>query len=75
MSKHRKRQWLYVLFDYLSAMVAWLMFLAFRWVVNDGITFGFSTVVLPALHLVHSLLLYPLLVIIVHYLTGYYLRQ
>lgn len=74
MSKHRKRQWLYVLFDYLSAMVAWLMFLAFRWVVNDGITFGFSTVVLPALHLVHSLLLYPLLVIIVHYLTGYYLR-
>ncbi|MCQ2333969.1 MAG: exopolysaccharide biosynthesis polyprenyl glycosylphosphotransferase [Paludibacteraceae bacterium] len=60
--------------DILSAELAWLCFLLFRWMVFEGKVFGLDTVLIPAFGFYLPLLIYPVGCVLVYYLSGYYLR-
>lgn len=71
----RDRQRLkYLIADIASAEVVWLMFLIFRWMVYDGRMFGYTEILVPAFNFYTPLLLYPIGCVVVHYLSGYYMR-
>ena len=74
LNSRRKQQLLYVCADALSAELVWLLFLLFRWMVNDGRIFSTDTILIPAFTFYRPLLLYPLGCLVVYYLSGYYLR-
>lgn len=74
MTAHRKQQLTYILADLLSAEVVWLCFLWFRWLVNDGKVFGIDTILIPAFNFYPPLIIYPLVCVVIYYLSGYYLR-
>ena len=74
MTQKRKYQLLLLLTDLLAAAVVWVLFLSFRWMVNDGRVFGVTTILIPAFNFYRALLLYPVGCVLVHYLSGYYLR-
>lgn len=71
----RDRQRLkYLIADIVSAEAVWLMFLIFRWMVYDGRMFGYTEILVPAFNFYTPLLLYPIGCVVVHYLSGYYMR-
>ena len=74
MIAHRKQQLTYILADLLSAEVVWLCFLWFRWLVNDGKVFGIDTILIPTFNFYPPLIIYPLVCVVIYYLSGYYLR-
>lgn len=74
MSKYRKYQFLYIATDAVAAMLVWLCFLLFRWLVYEGKVFGIDTVLIPAFDFYRPLFLYPAACLIIHYLSGYYIR-
>ena len=74
MIAHRKQQLTYILADLLSAEVVWLCFLWFRWLVNDGKVFGIDTILIPTFNFYPPLIIYPLVCVMIYYLSGYYLR-
>lgn len=74
MTAHRKQQLTYIFADLLSAEVVWLCFLWFRWLVNDGKVFGIDTILIPAFNFYPPLIIYPLVCVVIYYLSGYYLR-
>ena len=74
LNNHRKQQLLYVIVDIFSAVVVWLCFLLFRWLVYDGKVFGVDTLLVPIFSFYRPLILYPLGCVIIYYLSGYYLR-
>lgn len=74
MIAHRKQQLTYILADLLSAEVVWLCFLWFRWLVNDGKMFGIDTILIPAFSFYPPLIIYPIVCVVIYYLSGYYLR-
>ena len=74
MTTHRKQQLTYILADLLSAEVVWLCFLWFRWLVNDGKVFGIDTILIPTFNFYPPLIIYPLVCVVIYYLSGYYLR-
>ncbi len=74
MTLHRKQQLIYLVSDLVSALLAWVLFLVFRWLVYEGRVFSVDTVLIPAFGFWTPLLLYPLGCALVYYLSGYYLR-
>ena len=74
MTAHRKQQLTYILADLLSAEVVWLLFSLFRRLVNDGVMFGVDTILLPVFNFYPPLIIYPLVCVVIYYLSGYYLR-
>ncbi len=74
LNNHRKQQLLYVITDIFSAVVVWLCFLLFRWMVYEGKVFGIDTILIPAFDFYRPLILYPLGCVVIYYLSGYYLR-
>jgi len=74
MTLRRKQQLWYVLADLLSSELVWLCFLGFRWIVYDGRVEAVSDVLIPAFSFWPPLLIYPLVCLLVYYLSGYYLR-
>lgn len=74
LSNYRKQQLLYIAVDILSAIVVWLLFLSFRWMVYEGKLFGVDTVLIPAFNFYRPLIYYPIVCVAVYYLSGYYLR-
>lgn len=74
MTLRRKQQLCYVLADLLSSELVWLCFLGFRWIVYDGRVEAVSDVLIPAFSFWPPLLIYPLVCLLVYYLSGYYLR-
>jgi len=74
MSAFRLQQLKYVCADILSAILVWVAFLLYRWLLYEGKVFGVDTVLIPAFSFWLPLLLYPLGCVIVYYLSGYYLR-
>ncbi|MBQ1874799.1 MAG: hypothetical protein II144_03830, partial [Paludibacteraceae bacterium] len=74
MTLRRKQQLLYIFSDLLSAELVWLLFLGFRWLVYEGKVLSMETVVVPAFNFYTPLVVYPLVCLIVYYLSGYYLR-
>lgn len=71
---HRRQQLIYVAVDAVSAILIWLSFLLFRWMVYEGRVFGVDTILIPAFDFYPPLFLYPLGCLVVYYLSGYYLR-
>lgn len=74
LSNRRKQQLIYMAVDAVSALVIWLCFLLFRWMVYEGRIFGVDTVLIPAFDFYRPLFLYPLGCLTIYYLSGYYLR-
>lgn len=74
MTSHRRQQLIYILADLVSAEVVWLCFLWFRWLVNDGKMFGIDTILIPAFSFYPPLIIYPIICVVIYYLSGYYLR-
>jgi lipopolysaccharide/colanic/teichoic acid biosynthesis glycosyltransferase len=63
-----------LLADLFSAELVWLLFLGFRWLVYEGKILSMETVVIPAFNFYMPLVIYPLVCLVVYYLSGYYLR-
>ena len=74
MNLRRKQQLLYVLADVVSSELVWLCFLIFRWVVYDGRVEFLEDVLIPAFDFRLPLMVYPVVCLVVYYLSGYYLR-
>ena len=74
MTLRRKQQLWYLLADLLSSELVWLLFLVFRWLVYEGKILSMETVVIPAFNFYMPLLVYPMVCLMVYYLSGYYLR-
>ena len=74
MTSHRRQQLIYILADLVSAEVVWLCFLWFRWLVNDGKMFGIDTILIPAFSFYPPLIIYPIVCVVIYYLSGYYRR-
>ena len=74
MTSHRRQQLIYILADLVSAEVVWWCFLWFRWLVNDGKIFGIDTILIPAFSFYPPLIIYPIVCVVIYYLSGYYLR-
>lgn len=74
MTLRRKQQLWYILADLISSELVWLCFLGFRWVAYDGRMELLDDVLIPAFSFWLPLVVYPLVCLIVYYLSGYYLR-
>lgn len=74
MTLRRRQQLLYAIADLISSELVWLCFLAFRWLVYDGHVELLDDVLIPAFNFWPPLLVYPLVCLIIYYLSGYYLR-
>ena len=74
MIAHRKQQLTYILADLLSAEVVWLFFSLFRRLVNDGAMFDVDTILIPVFNFYPPLIIYPMVCVVIYYLSGYYLR-
>ena len=73
MTLRRKQQFLYIAADLISSELVWLCFLGFRWVVYDRKIEALSDVLVPAFSFWLPLIIYPMVCLIVYYLSGYYL--
>ena len=74
MTLRRKQQLWYILADLISSELVWLCFLGFRWIVYEGRMELLDDVLVPAFDFWPPLIIYPLVCLIVYYLSGYYLR-
>ena len=62
----------YIVFDWIAAMIVWLLFYVFRRVVNDMALFGDMPIFAPSFNFYLSMALYPVMALGVHYLSGFY---
>ena len=74
MTLYRKYQGVYIATDAVAAVVVWIGFLLFRWLVYEGRVLSTDTVLIPAFGFWKPLVLYPLACLVIHYLSGFYLR-
>ncbi len=63
----------YIVADTIAAVVTWILFLGFRWVVNDNMDVTYPEILIPIFNFYTPLLLYPAGCLLVHYLSGYYM--
>lgn len=64
----------YLIYDFISAIIVWLLFIIFRKAVNDIPIFDIIQILLPQSYYFTSLLLFPFYCLFIHYLTGFYLQ-
>lgn len=74
MTLRRRQQIWYILADLISSELVWLCFLIFRWIVYDGRVKMLQDALIPAFDFWPPLIVYPLVCLVVYYLSGYYLR-
>jgi lipopolysaccharide/colanic/teichoic acid biosynthesis glycosyltransferase len=74
MTLRRQQQLWYVLADLTSSELVWLCFLIFRWMVYDGRVDFMRDALIPAFSFWLPLLVYPVICLVIYYLSGYYLR-
>ena len=74
MTPRRKQQLWYVAADFISAELVWICFLIFRWMVYDGRVEFVKDAIIPAFDFWPPLIVYPMVCLLVYYLSGYYLR-
>src|SRR5574344_998702 len=65
----------YIVFDWIAAIIVWLLFYVFRRVVNDMALFGDMPIFTPSFNFYLSMTLYPVMALGVHYLSGFYNRS
>ncbi len=64
----------YLVYDFFSAILVWVLFIIFRKAVNDIPFFDIIQVLLPQSYYYTSLFLFPFYCLFIHYLTGFYLQ-
>ena len=74
MTLRRKQQLWYLFADLLSSELVWLCFLIFRWMVYEGRVEQLQDALIPAFDFWPPLIIYPMVCLVVYYLSGYYLR-
>lgn len=74
MNARRKQQLIYLIADIISSELVWICFLGFRWMVYDGRVALLYDVLVPAFSFWRPLIVYPIVCVVVYYLSGYYLR-
>lgn len=74
MTLRRQQQLWYILADLISSELVWLCFLIFRWMVYDGRVDFMRDALIPAFSFWLPLLVYPVICLVIYYLSGYYLR-
>ena len=74
MTLRRKQQLWYLIADLISSEIVWICFLGFRWIVYDGRVEQLNDVFVPAFSFWPPLIVYPLVCLLIYYLSGYYLR-
>ena len=62
----------YLILDIVAALIVWVLFMIFRIVVNDGRAFQGLDIFIPVYNFYSNLFLFPVLCLIIHYLSGYY---
>ena len=70
----RKLLFKYLIYDMLTAMVVWVLFMFFRKTVNDAQVFDNVNIFVPNFNYFSSLVIYPFTCLFVHYLSGFYLQ-
>ena len=70
----RKWQLAFLLSDYLTALLVWIAFLVFRWLVYEGRLFSVDNILIPIFGFYKPLILYPVFCCIIYYLSGFYMR-
>ena len=73
-NRRRKQQFIYLLVDMVSSILIWGAFLIFRWLVYEGRILSVDSVLIPMFNFYIPLFLYPIVCIVIYYLSGYYLR-
>ena len=74
MNLRRKQQIWYLLADLISSELVWICFLGFRWMAYEGRVGLLENVLIPAFDFWLPLIVYPIICLLVYYLSGYYLR-
>ena len=74
MNARRRQQLIYLTADIISSELVWICFLGFRWMVYDGRVALLEDVLVPAFSFWRPLIIYPIVCVVVYYLSGYYLR-
>ena len=74
MNLRRKQQIRYILADLISSELVWLCFLIYRWMVYEGRFEFMRDALIPAFSFWLPLLVYPVVCLVIYYLSGYYLR-
>ena len=74
LTQYRRQQLAYICVDILSSLLVWVAFLGFRWMVHEGKVFSVDTMLVPIFDFYRPLVLYPIGCLIIHYLSGYYIR-
>ena len=74
MNIRRKQQIWYLLADLISSELVWICFLGFRWMAYEGRVGLLENVLIPAFDFWLPLIVYPIICLLVYYLSGYYLR-
>lgn len=64
----------YILFDIFSAIIVWILFMAFRRIVNDAKLYSGIPIFTPNFNFYTVLFTFPILCVSIHYLSGYYLN-
>ena len=74
MTLRRKQQLTYVIADLISSELVWICVLGFRWMVYEKWVDSLDEVLVPAFSFWPPLVIYPLVCLVIYYLSGYYLR-
>ena len=74
MTLRRKQQLWYLLADLISSELIWLCFLGFRWMVYEDWFSSVTEMLIPAFNFWLPMIIYPLICLVIYYLSGYYLR-
>ena len=71
---NRKRIFYYILFDFLAALLVWLLFFLYRRATNDFVLFAdkIQYFLVPSYSLSLSMIAFPIVALFFHYMTGYY---
>jgi len=64
----------YLLFDFIAALLTWIIFMVFRRIVNDGVVFSGMMIFTPNFDYLAVLFTFPFVCIAIHYLSGIYLH-
>ncbi len=70
----KKQIYKYVFFDFIAAILVWILFFLFRRIVNDFSQFTGEEIqyFVPSYHLWMSAIFFPIAALFIHYLTGFY---
>ncbi len=74
MDYKKKLRLAYLSADLVSGLATWILFLGYRWIVNDNVDFSYPNILVPIFNYYTPLFVFPIACLWVHSLSGYYLQ-